>query len=429
MRWPTPSRWPAWNVPRVRRRRRRPHPLLNSRGVVAVSGKQREVSAADVERALDAARAINLPQDREIIHVLPQTFVVDDQDGIASPSACPACGWRSRCTSSPPRSPPSQNVVRASTAPASGAGHRARAARLRRGGALHDEKELGVALIDIGGGTTDVALFRDGAVWHTAVSRSAATTSPTTSRWGCARRWRDAEELKKRYGCALTSLVPAEDETVDVPIVGGRKARQLSRQVLSEIIQPRVEEIFTLVRARADAGRAPGRGRRRRRGDGRHLDHGGRARAGRGRSSIMPVRRGVPARHRRAGRRGAAARSTPPRWASRSTAPAGRPAWARRWIPTTRRSWRASADGCARGSAKSSDDMKASSGGEGRVEGTTADAAVGTRLGRRNRHAPRRRRRDATARQGGGLMEKDRDGGRCSSSSRCPRRPRSRSSA
>ena len=109
-----------------------------------------------------------------------------------------------------------------------------------------EEKELGVVLIDIGGGTTDMALFRDGAVWHTAVLPLGGDHITNDVAVGLRTPMADAESLKKRYGCALTALVPAE-ETVDVPSVGGRKPRQLSRQVLSEIIQPRVEEIFTLI--------------------------------------------------------------------------------------------------------------------------------------------------------------------------------------
>jgi len=116
-----------------------------------------------------------------------------------------------------------------------------------------EEKELGILLVDLGGGTTDVALFRDGAVWYTAVLPLGGDHISNDIAVGLRTPTADAEELKKRHGCALTALV-REDETVDVPSVGGRKARQLSRHILSEIIQPRVEEIFTLV-AR-DLGRA-----------------------------------------------------------------------------------------------------------------------------------------------------------------------------
>jgi cell division protein FtsA len=116
-----------------------------------------------------------------------------------------------------------------------------------------EEKELGILLIDLGGGTTDVALFRDGAVWYTGSLPLGGDHISNDIAVGLRTPTAEAEELKKRHGCALTALV-REDEVIEVPSVGGRKARQLSRQILSEIIQPRVEEIFTLV-AR-DVGRA-----------------------------------------------------------------------------------------------------------------------------------------------------------------------------
>jgi cell division protein FtsA len=220
---------------------------LNSRGVVAVAGKDREVSAEDVDRAIEAARAVNLPQDREIIHVLPQAFVVDDQDGIREPLGMSGVRLEVEVHIVTAAVTSVQNVIRAVN---------------RAGLAVHDivleplasaesvlyadEKELGVLLIDIGGGTTDVALFRDGVVWHTGIFALGGDHITNDIAVGLRTPAADAEELKRRYGCALTALVPA-DETIDVPSVGGRKPRQLSRQILSEIIQPRVEEIFTLV--------------------------------------------------------------------------------------------------------------------------------------------------------------------------------------
>jgi cell division protein FtsA len=220
---------------------------VNSRGVVAVSGKDREVSGEDVERAVEAARAINLPQDREIIHVLPQTFLVDDQDGVREPIGMSGVRLEveTHIVTGAVRSV--QNVVRS----VNRAGLAVQDIVLEplasaEAVLLADEKELGVVLVDIGGGTTDVALYREGAVWHTAILPLGGDHISNDIAVGLRTPAADAEDLKRRHGCALTALVAAE-ETIDVPSVGGRKARQLSRQILSEIIQPRVEEIFTLV--------------------------------------------------------------------------------------------------------------------------------------------------------------------------------------
>jgi cell division protein FtsA len=220
---------------------------LNSRGVVAISGREREVSAADVERAVEAARAINVPQDREIIHVLPQTFAVDDADGVREPIGMSGVRLEVEVHIVTAAVTSVQNVVRA----VNRAGLTVQDVVLEPIASAEavlfpDEKELGVVLIDIGGGTTDMALFRDGAIWHTAIIPLGGDHITNDVAVGLRTPMADAEDLKKRFGCALTSMVPAE-ETVDVPSVGGRKARQLSRQVLSEIIQPRVEEILTLV--------------------------------------------------------------------------------------------------------------------------------------------------------------------------------------
>jgi len=220
---------------------------INSRGVVAVSGKHREVSQADVERALDAARAVNLPQDREIIHVLPQTFLVDDQDGVKEPLGMSGVRLEVEVHLVTGATTSVRNVVRS----VNRAGLQVQDLVLEPLASAEavistEEKELGILLIDLGGGTTDVALFRDGAVWYTGSLPLGGDHIANDIAVGLRTPTADAEELKKRHGCALTALV-REDEVVDVPSVGGRKARQLSRQILSEIIQPRVEEIFTLV--------------------------------------------------------------------------------------------------------------------------------------------------------------------------------------
>jgi cell division protein FtsA len=220
---------------------------LNSRGVVAVSGRDREVSGHDVSRVIEAARAINLPQDREIIHVLPQTFTVDDGDGVREPIGMSGVRLEVECHIVTGAITSVQNVVRS----VNRAGLTVYDIVLEPLASAEavlsaDEKELGVLLVEIGGGTTNVALFREGAIWHTAILPLGGDHITNDIAVGLRTPVAEAEDLKKRYGCALTARVPAQ-ETIDVPSVGGRKPRELSRQVLSEIIQPRVEEVFRLV--------------------------------------------------------------------------------------------------------------------------------------------------------------------------------------
>jgi len=220
---------------------------LNSRGVVAVSGRDREVSEGDVDRVVEAARAINLPQDREIIHVLPQTFVVDDQDGVREPVGMSGVRLEVECHIVTGAITSVQNVVRSVNRAGLAVDDIVLEPLASAEAVLSaDEQELGVLLVEIGGGTTNVALFREGAIWHTAILPLGGDHITNDIAVGLRTPVAEAEELKKRFGCALTARVPAQ-ETVDVPSVGGRKPRELSRQVLSEIIQPRVEEIFRLV--------------------------------------------------------------------------------------------------------------------------------------------------------------------------------------
>jgi len=220
---------------------------INSRGVVGVADRGREVSALDVARVLEAARAINLSPDREIIHALPQTFFVDDQDGIREPVGM--CGVRLEVEVHIVTGAvtPIQNVVRS----VNRAGLTVQDIVLQPLASAEailaaEEKELGALLVDLGGGTTDVALFRDGAIWHTAVLPVGGNQITNDIAVGLRTPINEAEELKVKFGCALTSMVEA-DEMVEVQSVGGRKPRSLSRQILCEIIEPRLEEIMTMI--------------------------------------------------------------------------------------------------------------------------------------------------------------------------------------
>jgi cell division protein FtsA len=220
---------------------------INSQGVVAVQGRTREVAAADVARAIEVARDVNLPPDREILHVLTQAFSVDDQDGIREPIGMLGSRLGVEVHLVTGAVTAVQNVVRS----VNRAGLTVKDLVLQPLASAEsvltpDERDLGVAVIDVGGGTTDVALFRENAVWHTAVIPLGGDHITNDIAVGLRTPPADAEELKKNLGCAQTALT-LEDETVEVPSIGGRKPRVLSRQTLSRIIQARVEEIFALV--------------------------------------------------------------------------------------------------------------------------------------------------------------------------------------
>ncbi len=220
---------------------------VNSQGVVAVQGRNREVGPADVERAIEVARDVPVPPDREILHVLTQAFSVDDQDGIREPIGMLGSRLGVEIHLVTGAVTAVQNVVRS----VNRAGLTVRDLVLQPLASAEsvltpDERDLGVVVVDIGGGTTDVALFRENAVWHTAVIPLGGDHVTNDIAVGLRTPPADAEELKKAYGCAQTALI-LEDETVDVPSIGGRKPRTLSRQTLSRIIQARVEEIFALV--------------------------------------------------------------------------------------------------------------------------------------------------------------------------------------
>ena len=221
---------------------------FNSRGVVSVSGKDRVVSREDVRRVMDAARAVSIPQDREIMHVLPQEFVIDEHGGISAPVGLVGSRLEANVHIVTAGTTSIQNLVTC----ANRAGIEVRDTVLEQLAASEsalneDEKELGVAMIDIGGGTTDLAIFDKGSIWHTAVLPVGGDHFTNDLAVGLRTPIPDAERLKKKHGCALSAMVE-ESDAVEVPTVGGRKPRLLSQQVMAEILQPRAEEIFTLLR-------------------------------------------------------------------------------------------------------------------------------------------------------------------------------------
>jgi len=220
---------------------------FNSRGVIAVAGKSREIMRDDVRRALDAAKAVSLPSGREILHVLPQDFVVDEQDGIGSPIGMTGARLEVNVHIVTTSATAIQNVVgcvnRAGVRVVESViGQLASAESVLTA----DEKELGVALVDIGGGTTDVAIFERGSLWHTGVIGIGGDHFTNDIAVGLRMPIPDAEKLKRKCGCALSAMVE-EDETMDVASVGGRRSRVMPRRILSEVLQPRAEEIFHLV--------------------------------------------------------------------------------------------------------------------------------------------------------------------------------------
>src|SRR6187401_944923 len=220
---------------------------FNSRGVIAVAGKSREITRDDVRRAIDAAKAVSLPAGRDILHVLPQDFVVDEQGGIGAPVGMTGARLEVNVHIVTSSTTATQNIVscvnRAGVHVIDTVIEQIAAAEAVL---TQDEKELGVALVDIGGGTTDIAIFERGSLWHTAVIGVGGDHFTSDIAVGLRMPIPDAVKLKRKCGCALSAMVD-EDETMDVASVGGRRPRVMARRILSEILQPRAEEIFHLV--------------------------------------------------------------------------------------------------------------------------------------------------------------------------------------
>ena len=220
---------------------------INSHGVVAI--KDNEVTENDIERVIDAARAMAIPNDQRILHVLPQDYVIDGQDGIREPVGMCGVRMEARVHMITGAVSAAQNIVKC----------------IRRCGLevddiileqiasseavlTEDEKELGVCMIDIGGGTTDIAIFNEGSIRHTAVIPIAGDQVTNDIAVAFHTPTQAAEDIKKRFGCTLVQLVD-ENQTIETPSMGGRPPRSLSRRNLAEIIEPRVEELMLLIQA------------------------------------------------------------------------------------------------------------------------------------------------------------------------------------
>lgn len=220
---------------------------LNSHGIVAI--RDREVTQADIDRVIDAAQAVAIPADQKILHILPQEFVIDNQEGIKEPLGMSGVRLEAKVHLVTCAVNAAQNIEKC----------------VRRCGLevddiileqlassyavlTDDEKELGVCVVDVGGGTTDIAVFTGGAIRHTSVIPIAGDQVTNDIAMALRTPTQNAEEIKIKYACALTQLAGA-DETIKVPSVGDRPPRNLSRQALAEVVEPRYDELFTLIQA------------------------------------------------------------------------------------------------------------------------------------------------------------------------------------
>ncbi len=220
---------------------------MNSHGIVAV--KDREVAQSDIERVLDAAKAVAIPADQKILHVLPQEYVIDMQEGIKEPIGMAGVRLEAKVHMVSGALNAAQNIEKC-VQRCSLELEDVILEQLASSYAVltDDEKELGVCMVDIGGGTTDIAIFTDGSIRHTAVIPIAGDQVTNDIAMALRTPTQHAEEIKIKYACALTQLAGA-DELIKVPSVGERPPRNLSRQALAEVVEPRYEELFTLIQA------------------------------------------------------------------------------------------------------------------------------------------------------------------------------------
>ncbi len=220
---------------------------LNSHGIVAIRDK--EVTPYDVERVIDAARAVAIPADQKILHILPQEFIIDNQESIREPVGMSGVRLEAKVHMVTGAVSAAQNIIKCVRR----CGLEVDDIILEQLASSHsvlteDEKELGVCLVDVGGGTTDIAVFTEGAIRHTAVIPIAGDQVTNDIAVALRTPTQHAEEIKIKYACALTQLASVE-ETIEVPSVGDRPDRRLARQTLAEVVEPRYEELFTLIQA------------------------------------------------------------------------------------------------------------------------------------------------------------------------------------
>jgi cell division protein FtsA len=220
---------------------------LNSHGIVAI--KDGEVTQSDVDRVIDAAQAVAIPADRKILHILPQEFIIDEQEGIHQPVGMSGVRLETRVHIVTGAVSAAQNIDKC----VRHCGLEVSDLTLEQLASSYavlsdDEKELGVCLVDIGGGTTDIAVFTDGSIRHTAVIPIAGDQVTNDIAVALRTPTVHAEDIKIRYGCALTQLA-ATEETIKVASIGDRPSRTLSRQTLAEVIEPRYEELLQLIQA------------------------------------------------------------------------------------------------------------------------------------------------------------------------------------
>jgi len=216
----------------------------NSLGIVAVKG--REVDEDDVRRAIEASKAIAIPLDREILHTLPQNYIVDDQNGIRDPIGMSGVRLEAKVHIVTGSSASVQNIVKSVNRVGLDIDDMVLEQLASSEAVLSaDEKDLGVVLLDIGGGTTDIAVFSDGSIKHTAVIPVGGNFITSDIATGLRTPLTEAEKIKIKYGCAFSSMIP-KNENIEVPSVGGREPREVTRQILGRIIEPRTEEILNM---------------------------------------------------------------------------------------------------------------------------------------------------------------------------------------